>query len=226
MHHSPELHNAIVIVGAGGHARVVADLAELGGYAIAGFLDDVATERKGTPFCRAAVIGGSEQLSVLADAGVRQAAVAIGDCEIRLAYADRVATAGMDQPVLCHPTAAVARDATLGPGTVVMAGGIVNPAATVGANVIVNTAASVDHDCTIEDGAHLAPGVRLGGRVHIGRGAWIGIGAVVRDGIRIGAGTIVGAGALVLNDLPAGVVAFGVPARVVREVQHAEAAHR
>ena len=78
-----------------------------------------------------------------------------------------------------------------------------------GANVVVNTAASVDHECRIDDGVHVGPGVRLGGRVHVGRGTWLGIGSVVKDGIRIGAGTIVGAGSLVLRDLPGG-IASGV----------------
>jgi acetyltransferase EpsM len=84
--------------------------------------------------------------------------------------------------------------------------------------VIVSTGATVDHESVVEDGAHLSPGVRLAGRVHVGRGAWLGLGAAVIDEIRIGARTVVGAGAVVVRDLPPGVVAFGVPARVVREV--------
>jgi UDP-N-acetylbacillosamine N-acetyltransferase len=220
------LENAIVIVGAGGHAMVVADLAELSGYSIVGFIDDVNVDRRGVPFCRATVLGGAEQLPIVAAGGVRSAVVAVGDCAARLALAERARALGLDLTALCHPTAAVARDSTIGPGTVVMAGAVVNPGAFIGSNVIVNTAASVDHECHIDDGVHVGPGVRLGGRVHVGRGTWLGIGSVVKDGIRIGAGTIVGAGSLVLRDLPGGIVAFGSPATIVRPVHHAEALSR
>jgi acetyltransferase EpsM len=96
---------------------------------------------------------------------------------------------------------------------------IVNPAATIGENVILNTAASVDHDCVVADGAHIAPGVHLGGGVHIGRGAWVGIGATVRDHVTIGDECVIGAGAVVLQDIPARVVAYGVPARISKQIR-------
>ncbi|MGH7634357.1 MAG: acetyltransferase, partial [Gemmatimonadaceae bacterium] len=82
---------------------------------------------------------------------------------------------------------------------------------------IVNTAASVDHDCDLADGVHVACGAHLAGHVRVGRGAWIGIGAVVRERVTIGAGAMIGAGAVVVSDVPPGVLAFGVPARVIRE---------
>jgi acetyltransferase EpsM len=220
------MNERLVIVGAGGHAMVVADLADLAGYTVVGFIDDVFIERRGTPFCRATVVGGAEQLAILLAAGVRHAVVAIGECAARQALADRACKHGFDLVTLCHPTASVARDCTIGPGTVLMAGAIVNPGAEIGSNVIVNTAASVDHECRISDGVHVGPGVRLGGRVQVGRGTWIGIGSVVKDGVRVGPGTIVGAGSLVLRDLPGGVVAFGSPATIVRPVRHEEAAFR
>jgi acetyltransferase EpsM len=103
----------------------------------------------------------------------------------------------------------------------VVAGAVLNPAVEVGEHVIVNTCASVDHESVIEDGAHVGPGTRLGGRVRIQRGAWIGIGATIRDRVTIGAGARIGAGAVVLTDIPAGVVAYGVPAQVVRRVSDA-----
>jgi UDP-N-acetylbacillosamine N-acetyltransferase len=98
------------------------------------------------------------------------------------------------------------------------AGSVVNPGATLGRNVIVNTCASVDHDCVLEDGVHISPGAHLGGGVTVGRGTWIGIGAVVRDHVMIGAGVTIGAGAVVVKDIPDGVMAYGVPARVVKEI--------
>ena len=209
----------IVIAGAGGHARVVADVVALtGGYAIAGFLDDQHPERHGSAMCGTAILGGLEQLPLLARAGVRCGFVAVGDCRARLRLADQFVAAGFVLPTLAHPASVRARDVVLGPGTVLVAGAIVNPGARLGANVIVNTAASVDHDCVIEDGVHIACGARLAGNVVVGRGAWIGIGAVVKERVRIGAHTVVGAGAVVLKDLPDGVIAYGAPAKVVDHV--------
>jgi UDP-N-acetylbacillosamine N-acetyltransferase len=97
---------------------------------------------------------------------------------------------------------------------------VINPVAQIGENVIVNTCASVDHDCVIDDGAHVAPGAHLAARVHVGRGSWVGIGSVVKEGARIGKATVIGAGSLVLNDIPDDVLAYGSPARLVRSLSH------
>jgi UDP-N-acetylbacillosamine N-acetyltransferase len=211
--------SSLVLYGAGGHARVVADIVRLGGqYVVAGFLDDVNRDRHGLLFEHAPILGGLSDLDALGAQGVRYMFMAIGDCGHRLRLAEMVSRAGFEFPTLVHPRAVVAASATLREGTVVVAGGIVNPGAQVGAHVIVNTAASVDHDCVVADGAHIACGARLAGGVHVGRGAWIGIGATIREHVRIGAGSIVGAGAVVLDDIPDGVVAYGCPARVIRHV--------
>ncbi len=215
----------IVIVGAGGHARVVADIVHIeGSFAIAGFLDDVDRHRHGESFCNARVLGGFEQLEALRAQGVRHAFVAIGDCESRLRAARRALAVGFELPVMRHPNTVVANDVNIGIGTVLAAGCVINPAAQVGANVIVNTSASIDHDCLIEDGVHVGPGARLGGRVMVGLGSWIGIGATVSHGVRVGAGSILGAGAVAVRDIPDGVVAYGVPAKVMREVAHGQTA--
>jgi acetyltransferase EpsM len=211
---------AIVIIGAGGHAKVVADIARRAGLAVAGFLDTVNPDRQGAPFQGVTVLGGLEQLDLLASKGVRQAVVAVGDCTARLHLAEYALGAGFMLPVLIHPSAVLAPDALVGDGTVLAAGAIVNPGASVGAHVIVNTAASVDHDCVVGDGVHIAVGARLAGRVTIGRGTWIGMGALVKEGVRVGAESIVGAGALVLEDVPDRVTAYGSPAKVVHASRH------
>lgn len=207
----------LVILGSGGHARVVADIVRREGrFEIAGFLDDVNRDRHGQTLAGAPILGGRERVPSLRGQGVEHAIVAIGDCPARVALAGELRQAGLRLATALHPAAVIASDATIGDGTVVAAGAIVNPNCRVGENVIVNTAASVDHDGVVEEGAHLSPGVRLAGRVTIGRGAWVGIGAIVIDGIRIGARAVVGAGAVVVRDLPSDVLAYGVPARVVR----------
>src|ERR1022692_2641704 len=178
--------SSIVIIGAGGHAKVVCDIARLTGrLSIAGFLDTVNAERHGSSFCGEAILGGLEQLGPLAHRGVLQAFVAVGECEARLRLAEHAIGAGFTLPVLMHPSAVCAGDVMPGAGTVLAAGAVVNPGATIGANVIINTAASVDHDCVIGDGVHVAVGARLAGHVSVGRGTWIGMGALIKDGVHI-----------------------------------------
>ena len=212
----------VVIWGASGHALVVADILRLAGREVVGFIDDMDAERRGQRFAGARVLGGRESLESLHADGVRAIVVAVGNCAARLRLADVVRQHGLELARAVHPRAVVAEGVTLGAGTVVCAGAIVNPGSSIGESAIVNTAATIDHECVIADGAHVGPGAHLGGRVRVGRGAWIGIGATVSDRVVIGAESVVGAGAVVLNDVPRKVVAFGVPARVVRDVDEGD----
>lgn len=207
-----------MIWGTSGHARVVADIVRSGtDYDIVGFLDDVYPERRGQKFCEATVLGGSEQLDSLWAKGVRHVILGFGNNAARRALGQELSRRGFELARVIHPNATVARDASIGAGTVVVAGAVVNPNSVLGENVIVNTCASIDHDCTLEDAVHVAPGARLAGRVRIGAETWIGLGALVLDGRSVGPRTTVGAGAVVTRDLPADVVAYGVPARVMRK---------
>ena len=204
--------SSIVIYGAGGHAKVVADLVRLRTISIAGFVDDTNPHRRGEKFCGSLVFSDAQ--------GVRQkhsdidldAVIAIGDCNARVRIAVELERQNFRLLILIHPTAAVAGSARIGAGTVVMAGAIINADAVIGKNVIINTGAIVEHDCVIEEGAHICPGVRLGGGVNIGSQAWIGIGAIVKDRVHIGSASIVGAGSLVLKDVPDNATVYGSPA--------------
>ena len=210
----------LVIWGASGHARVVADILRLNGnFDIVGFLDSIDHTRKGTDFCGATILGGQEQLERLRKENVHHFFLGIGDCQTRLALAAIIKQSGFELVSLVHPAATIAPDVALGPGTVVMAGAVINPGSRIGENVIINTSSSVDHDCSVENGVHIGPGAHLGGGVSIGEGTWVGIGAIIKDKIRIGRGAVIGAGAVVLKDIPDHVVAFGVPARVIRKVE-------
>jgi UDP-N-acetylbacillosamine N-acetyltransferase len=208
----------LIIWGSSGHALVVTDIIRLvGQHEIVGFLDDLYA-RPGLTRRVSPVLGGRECLDELRGAGVSQAIIAVGDCATRLSLAELACAKGFSLIRAIHPRAIIATEASVGPGTVVCAGVVVNPWVSIGANAIVNTSVSVDHECLLEDGVHIGPGAHLGGRVVVERGAWVGIGATLKDGVRIGAGSIVGAGAVVLDDVPAGVVAYGAPARVKRQL--------
>lgn len=188
-------------------------------YEVVGFLDDANPARAGETFLGKPILGGRERLEDLREGGVGYLIFGFGDGVARLRLSRLARGEGFRLATAVHPRSVIAADVNVGDGTVVAAGAVVNPGTTIGENVIVNTSAGVDHDCVLEDGTHISPGVRLAGGVTVGRAAWVGIGATVVGRVRVGAGSIIGAGAVVLEDVPDGVVAYGVPARVVREVE-------
>ena len=204
----------LCIVGASGHAKVVADIAWQTGWDIVAFAESHPRE---DGFCERPVVA-------LAQLGQRvgdlSAIVAIGNPVARNRAARQLRDAGIPLATLVHPAAAVAPDVALGEGTVVMACAAINPGSTVGECVIVNTGAVVDHDCTLGSFVHVCPGATLAGTVAVGDGTWIGVGATVTNNVRVGRWVMVGAGALVLRDVPDEVVVVGSPARVLREGRH------
>lgn len=209
----------VVVWGASGHALVVVDILRLSGlYQPVGFLDDIHPQRRGELFDGLPILGGGEQLASLFASGIRHLVIGFGHCEGRLRAANVAGTYGFEFVTAIHPRAVIAANAQIGAGSVVAAGAIVNPLAQIGEHVILNTGASVDHECTIQRGVHLGPGARLAGQVHVGRAAWIGIGAMVREKVQIGQGALIGAGAVVVRNIPEYVVAYGCPARVVRQL--------
>jgi UDP-N-acetylbacillosamine N-acetyltransferase len=213
------MSNKLVIWGASGHARVVADIIQLRcEFEIVGFLDDLDPHAQGREFCGLPVLGGRERLPGLRAQGVSHAMLGFGNCAARLRLGALLRSEGFELATAVHPAATVARDVEVGGGSVVAAGAVINPAAVIGENVIVNTNAGVDHECVIASGAHICPGVRLAGKVSVGEAAWVGIGSTVIEGITIGAGALIGAGSLVLGDIPAGMVAYGVPAKITKRV--------
>lgn len=201
-----------VVYGASGHGKVVADAARAAGRTVDGFLDDDANKH-GARFCDVPVLGGREWLN---GRGPVEIAWGIGDNRVRERLALAVDAQGHRGTTVVHPRAIIAPSAKLGDGAVVFGGACVNADAVVGTGVIVNTAAVVEHDCVLGAFCHVSPGAALGGAVRIGARVHVGLGASVIPTIEIGDDTVVGAGSVVVRNLPAFVVAYGVPARVRR----------
>lgn len=204
--------NRLIVIGAGGHARVLIDVARAAGFAPVAALDPIG---EGT--CNGVeVLGGDDTAHRLFADGHRQGVIAIGDNRLRAKLGKWLEGIGFKLPSIVHPSAIVSASAEIGDGTVVMPLGVINASATVGRLAIVNTAAVIEHDCRIGDGVHVAPGCRLGGTVWVGEGALIGIGSVIRPEARVGAFAIIGAGSIVIEDIEAAQVAIGSPARAMR----------
>ena len=192
----------LLIIGAGGHGKVVADTAEASGYSNIAFLDQIWPEH--TKNGRWKVIGKPALID-------GQMFCAVGKNDIRARIFEEYHL--NNGPILIHPSVILSPTVKMGPGALVVAGSIVNADTSIGRGAILNTACSVDHDCLIGDFVHISPGAHLAGDVHVGDGTWIGIGAVVREGVRIGKNVIVAAGAAIISDIEDGVRVGGVPAR-------------
>jgi sugar O-acyltransferase (sialic acid O-acetyltransferase NeuD family) len=209
----------IVIWGAAGHAKVVADvLRATAQFELVGLIDDTAPQRRGELHYGIPILGGREMLDALLANGTRLM-FGFGDNAARLRIGAEMAARGFVFPTLVHPSAVVSPTAQIGAGSFVAAGAVVNSDARVGAQVIVNSGAIVEHDNEVGDGVHLSPRACLSGWVRVGRASWIGSGAVVRDRITIGERCVVGVGSVVVADIPDAAMAYGCPARVVRALE-------
>jgi UDP-perosamine 4-acetyltransferase len=212
------MRSPVIVLGAGGHAKVLINALQLCAVEILGITDPdprlFGQEVLGVP-----ILGSDEVLGNYVPQQVQlvNGLGSVGLPRARIRLFDACKKLGFVFATVVHPSAIVAGDVRLGEGVQIMAGAILQPGVCLGANVIVNTRGSVDHDCTIGSHAHLAPGVTLSGEVQLGIGVHLGTGVSIVQGVRIGEFSIVGAGSLVLKDIPAGVKAYGCPAKVVNQ---------
>ncbi len=202
----------LIIIGAGGHGKVVADVARRRKqWSNISFLDDRFPELDSV--LNFPVIGRLESLNKIKSKNI-DVVVAIGDNQARLMWVKRINKMCLNLVNIIDPSAVISESAHIGAGTVVFPNAVINADASLGLANIINTSAQVEHDCMLSDGVHLSPGGKLGGNVTLGLCCWIGIGVSVKQGIHIGANTIVGVGAAVVDDLPDNIIAVGVPAKI------------
>lgn len=191
----------LIIVGASGHGKVIADIAEKNGYKDIVFLDDDEGKLECAGF---PVVGKTKLAEYMAGDKV----IAIGDAVTRERMQRELETV-----TLIHPHATISRRVEIGQGTVIMAGAVINSDVKIGAGCIINTGATVDHDCVIEDYAHVSVGSHVAGNCMIGKSTWIGAGATISNNIDICGGCMIGAGAVVINKIEQPGIYIGVPAK-------------
>ncbi len=194
---------SVVIIGAGGHARVVADIVKKSGDTVAGFLDDFNTGD--------GILGVIDDCIKYADSC--SFVIAIGSNKVRRTIAQKYSE--LKYYTAIHPSAVIAENVTIGNGTVVMANAVVNSGAVIGEHTIINTASVVEHDNSIGDYVHISPSATLCGTVTVESGTHIGAGAVVKNNISICAHCTIGCGAAVVKDITKPGVYAGVPAEEI-----------
>jgi UDP-perosamine 4-acetyltransferase len=203
----------LLVVGAGGHAKVVIDAALEAGFDIAGVIGTAADAPE--------VLGHRvtfDPSAVVSDGFI----VAIGDNEVRSRRFAECRAAGMTPSTVAHPSSILGRNVAIGEGTFIAAGVVINAGARIGADSILNTGCSVDHDCVVGEHSHIGPQVALCGAVTLGEGVLLGVGSCAAPGASVGAWSVVGAGAAIVDALPADSVCVGVPARAVRTLDEAD----
>ena len=204
----------LTIIGASGHGKVVANVAEKNGYNEIEFLDDKFNNPDFHPFCdKWPIVGGTQKILDTCN----DLFIAIGNSKVRKVLMERYKDKNF--PILIHPNAVIASNVSIGIGSVIMAGAVINPSAQIGKGCIINTSSSVDHDCIVGDYSHIAVGAHVAGTVVIGSGTWIGAGATVSNNLNICNDCMIGAGAVVVKDIIESGIYFGVPVRFWRSCE-------
>lgn len=200
----------LVIIGASGHGKVVADIAKRNGYTDIIFLDDDLNKTECSGY---KVAGATKEIIKYQDYDF---IVGIGNNQIRKRIQNKLSETGLPIATLVHPNAIVAEDVEIDEGTVIMAGAVINPGSLIGKGCIINTGATVDHDNVIECFVHISVGAHLAGTVTVGEFTMVGAGAIVINNVSICVGCMIGAGAVVVKDIKESGTYVGVPAQHIK----------
>lgn len=203
------MNKKVVIIGAGGHGRVVSDIAESCGDTVLGFLDDGEVTNPNIK-----KLGKTSDAINYCDNDT-YLFVAIGNCAVRRKIMENLPNANWYTAI--HPSAVISPSVKIGEGSCVMPNAVINNSAIIGKGVIINTCASVDHDSIIGDYTHIACGAHLAGTVTVGDTCWIGIGAIISNNISICNELTIGAGAVIVNDITEKGTYVGVPAKKLKK---------
>lgn len=204
----------VIILGAGGHSRVLIDILQLTARKIIGITDPFYRDRE---FCDLPILGEDEKILAYSPAEIElvNGMGSIGSTQKRKDLFQTFKRKGYHFANVIHPTAIISPHVTLEEGVQIMAGAILQPGTHIGTNSIINTKASVDHDCIIGAHVHIAPGVTLSGNCLIEDEVHVGTGATLIQGLRVGNKSVIGAGAVVIRDVPSGCTVVGNPAKVM-----------
>lgn len=200
------MRNKLIIIGAGGHGKVVANIAMLNGYKEIYFLDDDTSKNY---IGKYQIIGTTKDINRYKNE--YDFFIAIGNNQIRKKISMLLLDNNIKPVSLIHPSAVIDDTVQIGYGVVVMANAVINADTMIGNNVIINTASSIDHDCIINDYVHISPGVHIAGNVHIGEKSWLCIGSTIINNITVGADIIVGAGSVVIQNILESGIYVGIP---------------
>lgn len=203
----------LAILGASGHGKVVADIAECSGWEEVVFFDD-AFPPKAT--LEGWSIVGNTQVFLSSMNDYDGCIVAIGNNVTRLDKTRYLLSSNAPIITLIHPSAVVSKYSSIELGSVVMANAVINSFSKIGLACIVNTSATIDHDCELMEAVHVSPGANLAGSVKIKECTWIGIGASINQCLSIGKNVIIGSGSVVINDIPDNVISVGIPSKVIK----------
>ena len=203
----------LIILGAGGHARVIIDVAEETDYRLKGIID-INYKNRQEEILGYPVLGDIDILNNF-DPTKTGIAVAFGDCTQRTHYFFEMQKSGYLLPSLIHPTAIISKHAAIGVGVFINAGTIMNSKATVGDNTIINTGAIIEHEVTVGAHSHICPGVKIGGRVSIGDNTFIGIGTSIKNYVKVGDNVVIGAGSVVINNVESNSTIAGIPGKPI-----------
>jgi sugar O-acyltransferase (sialic acid O-acetyltransferase NeuD family) len=194
----------LVVIGASGHGRVIADLADLMGYSVCFWDDNISIKVPGYLVFKREKFAPENSLII----------IGIGSNIIRKNISSKYVNESY--ATLIHPSSNISKNCEIGIGSVVISGVIINNGAFIGNHCIINTGAVIDHDCVLNDFVHISPNATLCGNVSIGTGSWVGAGAVIIQGINIGENVIIGAGSVIISDIPSNATVVGNPGRIIK----------
>jgi len=205
----------LLIVGTGGHGKVVLDCAKKYYNSISFLTNDTHSKGiNGYP-----ILFEQETSIDYIIKNFDELIVAIGNNKARLNISINYKAKGIKLATIIHEKAIISENAIIGEGTVVLANAVINSFATIGKCCIINTGAIIEHDCTIQDGVHISPNAAMGGTVLIGENTWVCIGSSISNNIRIGENSVIGAGSVIIKDVPSKVLVAGIPAKIKKHYE-------